>query len=60
MKKILKKGVAMCGVIGIISLNQQVSFDLYNGLLDLQHRGQDTCGMITQSQDKVFIHKGSG
>lgn len=50
----------MCGVIGIISLNQQVSFDLYNGLLDLQHRGQDTCGMITLNQDKVFIHKGSG
>lgn len=50
----------MCGVIGIISLNQQVSFDLYNGLLDLQHRGQDTCGMITFSQDKVFIHKGTG
>ncbi|MCE5224113.1 amidophosphoribosyltransferase [bacterium] len=50
----------MCGVIGIISINQQVSFDLYNGLLDLQHRGQDTCGMITLNQDKVFIHKGSG
>ncbi len=36
----------MCGVLGIISQDDVVG-DLYDGLLTLQHRGQDAAGMIT-------------
>ena len=36
----------MCGVLGIIG-NASVAQDIYDGLITLQHRGQDACGMIT-------------
>jgi len=36
----------MCGVLGIYS-NGPVAQDVYDGLIALQHRGQDACGMVT-------------
>ena len=36
----------MCGIIGFIS-KSEVSEDIYNGLLSLQHRGQDAAGITT-------------
>ena len=36
----------MCGVIGIYS-RQQVSLDLYESMLMLQHRGQDSAGIVS-------------
>ena len=36
----------MCGVLGIIN-NKHVAQDIYDGLVTLQHRGQDACGMMT-------------
>jgi len=36
----------MCGVVGIIG-NDDVVRDLYQGLLAIQHRGQDAAGIIT-------------
>ncbi len=50
----------MCGVIGIIAKSKQVSFDLYNGLLDLQHRGQDTAGIFTANSTSVDLIKKRG
>ncbi len=50
----------MCGIIGIITKDQQASFDLYNGLVDLQHRGQDSAGIYTETEDKIYLKKGSG
>ena len=48
----------MCGVVGIIG-NEDVFGDLYQGLLAIQHRGQDSAGMITY--DGLFhIKKGNG
>ena len=35
----------MCGIIGIVS-NSPVNQMLYDGLLVLQHRGQDAAGMV--------------
>ncbi|MCK5848211.1 MAG: amidophosphoribosyltransferase [Caldisericia bacterium] len=50
----------MCGVIGIIARDKNVGFDLYNGLLDLQHRGQDTAGIFTDDEVSIHLIKGSG
>jgi amidophosphoribosyltransferase len=50
----------MCGIIGIITQDHAVSYDLYNGLLDLQHRGQDTAGIFTETQASIFLKKGTG
>jgi hypothetical protein len=36
--------VRMCGIIGIYKRDGQVSVELYEGLLMLQHRGQDSAG----------------
>ena len=36
----------MCGVIGITG-NGPVAQDIYDGLVTIQHRGQDACGVIT-------------
>jgi amidophosphoribosyltransferase len=50
----------MCGVIGIISSNKNVAYDLYNGLLDLQHRGQDTAGLFIDNHTQVHLVKNRG
>ena len=48
----------MCGVVGIYS-NEDVFKDLYQGLLAIQHRGQDSAGVITY--DGLFhVKKGNG
>ncbi|MFW6131655.1 MAG: amidophosphoribosyltransferase [Candidatus Aminicenantaceae bacterium] len=48
----------MCGVIGIVS-NDNVVRELYQGLLSIQHRGQDSAGIITY--DGCFhVKKGNG
>ena len=36
----------MCGIIGI-SARGHVAANLYEGLIQLQHRGQDAAGMVT-------------
>ncbi len=48
----------MCGILGIIG-NYEVVGDIYRGLLSLQHRGQDSAGIITYS-DRFNIKKGNG
>lgn len=49
----------MCGIIGIIQ-NTPVVQDLYNGLITLQHRGQDAAGIATYDGGKVHIRKANG
>jgi len=48
----------MCGVVGIYG-NDEVVRDIYQGLLALQHRGQDSAGIITYS-NRFHIKKGNG
>ena len=49
----------MCGIIGIHS-KEAVARDLYDGLMMLQHRGQDASGMVTYDGNQFHIHKGDG
>jgi amidophosphoribosyltransferase len=49
----------MCGILGIVA-RSPVNQLLYDGLLLLQHRGQDAAGMVTSEQATLHMHKGSG
>ena len=48
----------MCGIIGIYCRKQAVD-DLYQGLLALQHRGQDAAGIVT-FDERLHLKKGNG
>jgi amidophosphoribosyltransferase len=48
----------MCGVIGLTG-NADVFRDLYQGLLAIQHRGQDSAGIITYD-GRFHTKKGNG
>lgn len=48
----------MCGVLGIIS-NTPVAQELYDGLMTIQHRGQDAAGMMTYD-GKFHLRKNLG
>lgn len=49
----------MCGIIGIVGKNP-VNQLLYDGLLVLQHRGQDAAGIVTAEGNTFFMHKNNG
>ena len=49
----------MCGIIGILN-SENVSQTIYGGLLSLQHRGQDSAGIVTHNGEKVFVKKNTG
>jgi amidophosphoribosyltransferase len=49
----------MCGIIGIVA-RSPVNQLLYDGLLLLQHRGQDAAGIVTSEGSSFHMHKGSG
>lgn len=48
----------MCGIVGIYG-NDYVAQDVYDGLVTLQHRGQDAAGMITYD-GKFHVRKDFG
>ncbi|MDX9698013.1 MAG: amidophosphoribosyltransferase [Rhodocyclaceae bacterium] len=49
----------MCGIIGVVA-SSPVNQLLYDGLLVLQHRGQDAAGIATSDGNKFFMHKAPG
>ena len=49
----------MCGVVGVVA-KTPVNQVLYNGLLLLQHRGQDAAGIATASGKSFHMHKSNG
>lgn len=49
----------MCGIIGVVGKNP-VNQLLYDGLLVLQHRGQDAAGIVTCDGNTFFMHKSNG
>lgn len=48
-----------CGVFGIYN-NENASWLTYLGLYALQHRGQESAGMVSYNGEEFFIHKGMG
>lgn len=49
----------MCGILGVMATTP-VNQLLYDGLMVLQHRGQDAAGIATGDGDAFYMHKGSG
>ncbi len=49
----------MCGILGVVAKNS-VNQVLYDGLLVLQHRGQDAAGIVTAEGATFHMHKGGG
>ena len=49
----------MCGIVGVVS-QAPVNQLIYDGLLLLQHRGQDAAGIVTQKERKFYMHKAKG
>ncbi len=49
-----------CGVIGIVSSGGSVAGDLANGLLALQHRGQESAGIATFHEGKLHLMRDMG
>src|SRR5256886_8128594 len=49
----------MCGILGIVA-GSPVNQPLYDGLLLLQHRGQDAAGIVTSERNSFHMHKAPG
>src|SRR5512145_2878875 len=49
----------MCGILGVVATSA-VNQLLYDGLLVLQHRGQDAAGIVTAEGSTFHMHKGPG
>jgi len=49
----------MCGILGVVA-RSPVNQLLYDGLLVLQHRGQDAAGIVTAEGPMFHMHKGGG
>lgn len=46
----------MCGIIGVAG-TEEASAEIYLGLVHLQHRGQDACGIITCDADSGEVYR---
>ncbi|MGB7274087.1 MAG: amidophosphoribosyltransferase, partial [Geitlerinemataceae cyanobacterium] len=49
-----------CGVFGVYAPSEEVSTLTYFGLYALQHRGQESAGIVTFDNGKSHVHKGMG
>jgi amidophosphoribosyltransferase len=49
----------MCGILGVVA-RAPVNQLLYDGLLLLQHRGQDAAGIVTSEHNSFHMHKAPG
>jgi amidophosphoribosyltransferase len=49
----------MCGFIGVIGADDAVR-EIYDGLVAVQHRGQDAAGILTYDGNRFHVKKGEG
>lgn len=52
--------VRRCGIIGVSTQESDANLEIYEGLLMLQHRGQDSAGIVTTDWDRFHEHRGNG
>ena len=50
----------MCGIIALFNPDENVATSIYDGLIQLQHRGQDAAGIATLNDNKMHLHKDTG
>ena len=49
----------MCGIVGIVSQGP-VNQAIYDALSNLQHRGQDAAGIMTEAEGQLHLRKNNG
>jgi len=50
----------MCGIVALYNTESSVANDIYDGLIQLQHRGQDAAGISTLDNSKMHLYKDTG
>ena len=50
----------MCGIIGLYHPEKSVSGEIYDALIQVQHRGQDAAGIAAWDNNKLSMHKDLG
>ena len=50
----------MCGVIGLFASGRDTFDEVVAGLFQMQHRGQDACGIAMADGDRFSLHKATG
>lgn len=50
----------MCGIIAVCDVDNEIFARTVASLMSLQHRGQDSCGIITNEGDEFFEKKALG
>jgi amidophosphoribosyltransferase len=50
----------MCGIVGVYKTEGEANVEVYEALLMLQHRGQDSAGIVTTDWAKFYEHKANG
>jgi amidophosphoribosyltransferase len=48
-----------CGLFGIFGC-PEASYMIYLGLYSLQHRGEESCGIVTSDGEELYLHKDMG
>ncbi len=48
-----------CGLFGIFG-SPEASYMIYLGLYALQHRGEESCGIVTSDGEELYLHKDMG
>jgi amidophosphoribosyltransferase len=49
-----------CGIFGVYAPGAEAARLTFFGLFDLQHRGQESCGIAVSDGTKVRMHKDMG
>ena len=50
----------MCGIIGVFGHNLEASRLVHSGLWALQHRGQESSGIVSSDGKNLYMHRGMG
>ena len=50
----------MCGIVGIYHKKEHACGDVYDALIQVQHRGQDAAGISSLDAEKISSHKEIG